>query len=196
MFRIYFTLWHVYCEIKLVLIDLLTNMQDRRLCCLSSRTRPGHHPPAHGKGADVVRGNISGWRRMIVINAEVRVEERAQQSNVVFVCRPVIYAESAEWRWTVSEPPRSLCHAFTSRNISLLSNEHKSVTSLINRIRAHRQSPLFYRHPLTCNCQAAAWSVQIPPKMFALFRRVSHLRFTSRCFICLAIFWNHLLYKL
>lgn len=33
---------------------------------------------------------------MIVINAEVRVEERAQQSNVVFVCRPVIYAESAE----------------------------------------------------------------------------------------------------
>lgn len=96
---------------------------------------------------------------------------------------------SAEWRGTVSEPPRSLCHAFTSRNISLLSNEHKSVTSLINRIRAHRQSPLFYRHPLTCNCQAAAWSVQIPPKMFALFRRVSHLRFARHRFICLAIFW-------
>lgn len=163
-------------------------MQDRRLCCLSSRTWPEHYP-ALGKGADVVRGNINGWRRMIVINAEVRVEERAQQSNVVFVCRPVIYAESAEWRVTVSEPPRSLCHAFTSRNISLLSNEHKSVTSLINRIRAHRQSPLFYRHPLTCNCQAAAWSVQIPPKMFALFRRVSHLRFARHSFICLAIFW-------
>lgn len=125
---------------------------------------------------------------MIVINAEVRVEERAQQSNVVFVCRPVIYAESAEWRGTVSEPPRSLCHAFTSRNISLCSNEHKSVTSLINRIRAHRQNPLFYRHPLTCNCQAAAWSVQIPPKMFALFRRVSHLRFTRR----LSFVWRYL----
>lgn len=159
-------------------------MQDRRWCCLSSRTWPGHHP-AHGKGADVVRGNINGWRRMIVINAEVRVEKRAQQSDVVFVCRPVIYAESAEWRWTVSEPPRSLCHAFTSRNISLRSNEHKSVTSLINRIRAHRQSPLFYRHPLTCNCQAAAYPCRFPPKCFDASP-------TFALLVAVSVFWRYL----
>lgn len=175
-------------------------LSDTRSCCIPYLSLAGtRHKPAHRKGTDVERWNISGWRRMIVINAEVRAEGWAVKRGVClrtgdlcWVCRVCWVTENS----IGTSEQSSHCRASTSRNISLRSNEHKSVTSLINRIRAHRQRLLFYRHPLTWNCQAAAWSTQIPPKIFAPFWHFSHLRFTRHCFICIAIYWNLMLHKL